>query len=238
MKSLKDLSPTLIAGAGFALVMLLIGSMIFQKSCGGGYESPEYFKLKGQFEAYKATAEQKEEDRLALEAKKEEENTALLEKIDKLEIEKGEILIESAERNKKIFEKDMELEDLKEKEESMEGLSWDLVANLRAQNVALQGKFTLAIEDRDKFRSALNKANFQIIDLKTIIANKDLIIDGPDGLRVELAAKDLALKIAEETMAVGEKNNFVLKALRFVGNGFKIYGAYAAGRDILKGAKS
>ena len=237
MKSLKSLQIILGNKTYLLVALVIVGLMVIvftQKSCGGGYESPEYLELKGQFTAYKATAKQKEKQLHAMEKIIKEENASLNDQVDKLEIEKGEILAESAEINKKIFEKDLELEDLKEKEKQFTGLSWDLVNNLRAQNAALQGKFTLAIEDRDKYKATLGRANLQIKSLELIIDNKDILIDR---FRVSLAAEIVARKSAEAVMAVGEKNNFLLKGLRFVGNGFKIYGMYAAGRDILKGAK-
>lgn len=218
------------------MALVIVGLMVIiftQKSCGGGYDSPEYLELKGQFTAYKATAEQKEKQLHAMEKIIKEENASLSDQVDKLEIEKGEILIDTADRNKKIFEQGLELEDLREKEAGIQD-DKNLIFNLRQQISKLDSNFTLAIEDRDKYRSALGTANLQIKSLEITIDNKDILIGR---LKITLAAEIVARKAAEAVMAVGEKNNFLLKGLRFVGNGFKIYGMYAAGRDILKAGK-
>ncbi len=236
MKSLKSLQIILGNKTYLLVALVIVGLMVIvftQKSCGGGYESPEYLELKGQFTAYKATAKQKEKQLHAMEKIVKEENASLRGKVDKLEIEKGEILIGTADRNKKIFEQGLELEDLRDKEAGIQD-DKDLIFNLRQQISKLDSNFTLAIEDRDKYKAALGSANLQIKSLELIIDNKDILIDR---FRVSLAAEIVARKSAEAVMAVGEKNNFLLKGLRFVGNGFKIYGMYAAGRDILKGAK-
>ena len=220
------------------LLMALFGiaflAILFQKSCGGGYDSPKYLELKRRFEAHKETAEQKEAQAAAMGKIIKEENKTLGDKVDRLEIEKGRILAESGERYKKIIEKDMELQDLKEKEKSFTGLSWDLVNNLRSQIIALEGKFSLAIEDRDAEKSARLKAEEQIVDLKTIIDNKDIL---ERQLRVALAAEIVARKACEGVIKVGEKSTIVHKLGKLAGDGFKFYGIYSAGRDLLKAAK-
>jgi len=220
------------------LLMVLFGiavlAILLQKSCGGGYDSPKYLELKGRFEAYKETAEQKEAQAAAMGKIVKEENKTLSDKVDRLETEKGKILAVSAERYKKIIEKDVQLQDLKEKEKSFTGLSWDFVNNLKSQIITLEGKFSLAIEDRDAEKAARLKAEEQIVDLKIIIDNKD-ILEGQ--LRVALGAEVVARKACEDVIKVGEKNTIIYKLGRLAGKGFKIYGMYSVGKDLLKAVK-
>lgn len=220
------------------LLMALFGiallAILFQKSCGGGYDSPKYLELKGRFEAHKEAAEQKEAQLSAMGKIVKEENKALGDKVDKLETEKGEILAESGERYKKIAEKDIELQALKEKEKTFTGLSWGLVNNLKSQNSTLQSNITLIIEDRDAEKTARLKAEEQVVKLKVIIDNKE-ILEGQ--LRMALGAEIVARKACEDVVKVGEKNTFIYKLGKLAGDGFKYYGIYSAGRDLLKAAK-
>lgn len=208
----------------------VLAVLLFQKSCGGGYESSKYLELKGRFAAHKETAEQKEKALEAMDEIVTEENATLRGKIDKLEIEKGEILADSAEINKKIFEKDLELKDLYEKESEITSVN-ELVINLRAQIFTLQDSFSLAIEDRDKFKAALTKAEGQIVGLNLIIDNKTIL---ETKLRAALAAEIVARKACEGLIKVGEKNTIFNKLGKLAGNGFKLYGIYSAGRDLIK----
>lgn len=220
------------------LLMVLFGiavlAILLQKSCGGGYDSPKYLELKGRFEAYKETAEQKEAQAAAMGKIVKEENKTLRDKVDRIEIEKGEILAVSGERYKKIVKKDAELQGLKEKEKSFSGLSWGLVNNLKAQVTTLEGKFSLAIEDRDAEKSARLKAEEQIVNLSIIIDNKEIL---EKQLQSALAAEIVARKACEDLVKVGEKNTIIYKLGKLAGNGFKIYGFYSAGRDLIKAAK-
>ena len=220
------------------LLMVLFGiavlAILLQKSCGGGYDSPKYLELKGRFEAYKETAEQKEAQAAAMGKIVKEENKTLSDKVDRLEIEKGEILSVSGERYKKIVDKDAELQDLKEKEKALTGLSWDLVNNLKSQASTIEGKFSLAIEDRDAEKSARLKAEEQIVNLKIIIDNKDIL---ERQLQSALAAEIVARKACEDLVKVGEKDTIIYKLGKLAGKGFQFYGMYSAGRDLLKAVK-
>lgn len=218
------------------VVAVLAVFLLGQKSCGGGYDSPEYLELKGQFTAYKTQAEQKEKEGAAMEEIITKSNEALRNQVDKLEIEKGLALVDTADANKEIFEKDLELTTLREKEAEIEELP-ELVLNLRAQILTLENKVTLKDTAAIGLTSAFAAANKQILKLEGIIFNKDLLIDGPKGLRVQLAAERVARMACEDLIKVGEKNTLWFKIGKLAGNGFKIYGIYSAGRDILKGAK-
>lgn len=216
-----------------ALFLIAVLAILFQKSCGGGYESKKYLELKGKFTAHQASAEQKEIELKAVEAIVTEQNTSLLDKVDRLEIEKGQILADTADRNKKIFEQDLELKDLRKKETEITDIN-ELVLNLRAQIFKLKSNFSLAIEDRDKYKAALSTSETQILDLKLVILNQE---DLEKSLRDSLAAKDMALKACEGLIKVGEKNTIFNRIGKLAGKGFQLYGMYSAGRDILKGAK-
>jgi len=216
----------LILGSLFIIGVLLV---LFQKSCGGGYESRRYSELKGQFEAYKKTAEDKEKQLKAMEKIVTEENTSLRKKVDKLEIEKGEALAGTAEANKEIFEKELELKDLEKQAAGITDLK-DLVFNLRAQVTVAEDNFSLAIGDRDRYKAALDKANLQIKDLNTIISNKDTLLAG---VNAALAAEIVARKACEGAIKVGEKKTFLFRLGKLAGTGFKLYGLYSAGRDFI-----
>lgn len=220
----------LILGALFVIGLLFI---LFQKSCGGGYESRRYSELKGQFEAYKKTAEEKEKQLKAMEKIVKEENASLHKNIDKLEIEKGLALAGTGEANKKIVEKELEIKDLKKQAAGITDLN-ELVVNLRAQVKAAEDGFSLALGDRDGYKLALDKANLQINDLNTIISNKDIL---NAKLNTTLAAEIVARKACEGAIKVGEKNTFLFKLGKLAGNGFKLYGIYSAGRDIIGASK-
>jgi len=237
IKSIIDGAIKSLAGKKVFLLMALFGiallAILFQKSCGGGYDSPEYLKLKGRFEAHKEEAEQKEKDLLVLKEITAKENTELRDQVDKLEIEKGLALADTAEANKKIFEKDRELAVLQEREVEIEELP-ELVTNLKAQIFTLQGKITLKDEAAIGLIGALAAANKQIKGLEGVIFKKDKLIEA---LEISRAAERVARMACEDLIKVGEKNTFIYKLGKLAGNGFKYYGIYSAGRDLLKAAK-
>jgi len=220
----------LILGSLFIIGVLLV---LFQKSCGGGYESRRYSELKGQFEAYKKTAEEKEKQLRAMEKIVTEENVSLRKEVDKLEIEKGEALSGTAEANKKIFEKELELKDLKKQAAGITDLN-ELVLNLRLQVKTAEENFSLAIGDRDRYKLALDKSTLQIKDLQTIISNKDILLTKANAA---LSAEIVARKACEQTLSVGEKNFFLKRLGNLIGKGFMVYGIFSAGKDLLKVAQ-
>lgn len=236
MKSLKDGIITIICGSLFVICALLVCFLIWTESCGGGYESKEYFKLKAEFDIYKAESEAAYSAMEQTDAVTKKENTELRADINKLEISRGLALADAAEVRKEIFEKDQELAELREREAEIVDLP-ELVVNLRAQILTLHGKITLKDRVELSLTGALQAANGQVAKLEGIIFNKDQLIDGPKGLRVALAAERVARMAAEAAMAVGEKKTFAYKLTKVIGNGFKIYGIYSAGRDIIGAGK-
>lgn len=211
----------------------VLSVLLFQKNCGGGYDSKKYLELKGQFEAYKAQAEQKEREGKILEEITAKENKALRDQVDKLEIEKGNAMSEAAEVNKEIYEKDQELAALREREAEIEDLP-ELVLNLRAQILTLENTVTLKDEVALNLTSALQAANGQIKKLESIIFNKDQLIDS---LSVQLAAERVARMACEDLVKIGERSSIFHKVGKLAAKGFMIYGIYSAGRDIIKGVK-
>jgi len=214
-------------------VAALFAVLFFQKNCGGGYESKEYLELKGQFNAHKAQAEQKERALQALEEITTKGNAALRDKVNKLEIEKGGALADVADVRKEMWEKDRELENLREREAEIEDLP-ELVLNLREQNLTLENTITLKDKVALNLTGALQAANKQIVGLEEIIFKKDELIKG---MWVALAAERVARMACEDVVKVGEKNTFWNKIGKLAGKGFQIYGIYSAGRDIIKAAK-
>jgi len=212
------------------LAVLILSVIALVQSCPKGRESPEYFRLKGEFEVYKAEAERSAAVVEESDAATKKENEKLREDIDDLEISKGLILAESADRNKKIFEQELELKDLQEKES---GIVDDkkLIVNLRLQVSTLQSSFSLAIEDRNKEKEAREKSDTQIFKLEGIIKLRDETIGV---LRPALAAERVARLAAEAVISTGEKDSVFFKIGKLVGNGFKIYGIFAAVRDTVK----
>ena len=211
--------------------LLAVGILVvvfIQKSC--GRDSPEYHRLKGEFDVYKAEAEEKATLLEESDASTSLRNATLLEEIDELEISKGLILAESADRNKKIFEQSLELEALQEKESSITSTN-ELVLNLRAQISTLQGNFSLAIEDRDAEKEARKLSDVKILKLKGIIKLRDETIGV---LRPALAAERVARLAAEAIISTGEMNSVFYKIGNIVGKGFKYYGIFAAVRDTVK----
>ncbi|HEC60740.1 hypothetical protein LCGC14_0460990 [marine sediment metagenome] len=231
------MKPTTIFGLKVPVVLLffvgfvLIVISLFE-SCPTGRESPEYFKLKGEFEVYKAEAEEAARAVEASDAVTKKENAELRNEIDELEISKGLILAESADRNKKIFEQSLELKELQEKESSITSTN-ELVLNLRAQISTLEGNFSLAIEDRDKEKKARKLAESEAVKLEGIIKLRDETIGV---LRPALAAERVARLAAEAVISTGEKNSVFFKIGKLVGSGFKLYGIYASVRDTVKAA--
>jgi len=217
----------LILAAAIIIIALLTSS------CKDGRESKDYFKLKGEFSVYKSAAEKRAEELEESDAVTKKKNVELRDEIDELEISKGRILAESAGRNKKIFEQELELTALQEKE------SWiqddkKLILNLRLQISTLESNFSLAIKDRDKEKEARKTADKQILKLEAIIVLRDETIGK---LRPALAAERVARLAAEDVIATGEKNTVFFKIGKFVGNGFKLYGIFSAGKEIVRAVK-
>lgn len=224
-----------VFGLKFSVTFIFLGVLVLSvialtQSCPPGRESPEYFKLKGEFEVYKAEAE-KRADELVLHAGKTKVVNAKLRKdIHKLEISKGLILAESAEINKKIFEQELELKDLQDKESGIQD-DMELIFNLRLQVSTLQSNFSLAIKDRDKYKAALKEEEKKSLKLEGIIMLRDETIGV---LRPALAAERVARLACEDVIAVGEKDSVWFKIGNLVGKGFKYYGIFAAVRDTVK----
>jgi len=233
---LKEPYQKVITTVGVIILVLLASSIVINKSCRGGYESPAYVKLKAKFDTYKAESEAAYSAMEETDAVTKKENTGLRAEVDKLEISQGLALADVADVRKEIFEKDQELDDLREREAELGDLP-ELVVNLRAQIFTLQGKITLKDQVEEGLLGALQASNGQVSKLEGIIFNKDQLIDGPKGLRVALAAERVARMAAEAAMAVGEKKTFGYKLGKLVGNGFKLYGMYSAGRDIIGAGK-
>ncbi len=212
------------------LGVLVLAVIALTQSCPTGRESPEYFKLKGEFAVYKVEAEKRADELVKSDGETKVANAKLRKDIHELEISKGLILAESAERNKKIFEQELELKDLQEKEP---GLLDDkkLIVNLRLQVSALESNFSLAIEDRDKYKAALKEEEKKSLKLEGIIKLRDETIGV---LRPALAAERMARLAAEDVISTGEKNSVFFKIGELAGKGFKFYGIFAAVRDTVK----
>ncbi len=221
---------TFVIGIIFVFVIMLLVVSLSPSSCRSGRESPEYFKLKGEFEVYKEAAEKARIEVEESDAVTEKENAELRTEIDELEISKGLILAESAERNKEIFEQELELKELQEKESSITSTN-ELVLNLRAQVSTLQGNFSLAIKDRDEYMEALKEEEKKSLRLEGIIKLRDVTIGA---LRPALAAERIARLACEDLTSEGEKNTFFFKLGKGVGTLLKIYGGYSAGKDFIK----
>lgn len=230
MRSLSAFGITISFLIIVVFIVVLMAIVLFQEKCREGPESPAYHRLKGEFEVYKAEAEKRAEELEESDVSTEKENAELRDEIDELEISKGRILAESAERNKKIFEQELELEVLQEKESGIQD-DKELIFNLRLQVTTLQSNFSLAIEDRDKEKKARKKSDAQVLKLEAIIVLRDETIGK---LRPALAAERVARLAAEDVIATGEKNTVFYKIGKFVGNGFKAYGIYSAVRDTVK----
>ena len=222
-------------GLKFSVTFIFLGILVLSvialtQSCPPGRESPEYFKLKGEFTVYKAEAEKRADELVKSDGETKVANAKLRKDIHELEISKGLILAESAERNKKIFEQELELKDLQEKES---GILDDkkLIVNLRLQVSALESNFSLAIKDRDKYKAALKEEEKASLKLEGIIKLRDETIGV---LRPALAAERMARLAAEDVIAEGEKDSVWFKIGNVVGKGFKYYGIFAAVRDTVK----
>lgn len=211
----------------FAVLILLL---ILSPGKRSGHDSKKYLLLKGQFEAYKTAAEKENKELQELGASVEKRNVDLRAEIDELEISKGEILAESADINKELAQKQLEIEDLQEKESGIIKLE-DLVLNLRSQISTLQDSFSLAIRDRDAAIAALGESEKQVLKLEKIIIGKD---EMNAQLNVALAAEFVARKASEAVISTGEKRTLFYKAGKLAGDLFKLYGIFSAGKDIVK----
>lgn len=206
-----------------ALIVIILGSLIIERSCKNPYESKEYLKLKGRFEEYKTEVEEADKEREKKEVAAESEIRTLLEDNETLEKEKDKILEGSMELNEEIEKNIEELRILKEEEETIE--------NVKAQNIILQENFDKAITDRNKEKSARIKSDKQNENFELSLKEKDKIIAG---LRTSLAnEKRLRIK-GEGLVEEGEKGRVWQKLELVVTRGFAVYGIFSVGKAVLK----
>jgi len=184
------------------LTLVILGGLLFlfpyimiERSCDARL-GEDIANLKGQYESYKEEAEAKEKEW-------KEERAALAREIEQWMDEAIEWEDYAEKKTDEAEAKDVVVAKLREDYKTL-ATKDEKIANLLAQNLALE-------EQYHDMREAYESRGQEILRLKSVIDNKDIIIMGLDE---RLAEKDALLKLSEELAATQRKRITSLKTGR------------------------